>query len=86
MKPHLTLTHLVAAVLTALLVVAMTLAAVFVLVKTTIKVAEMSNPMFRGLAVGAELLLGVVLLMGMVYLGTHMAARIFGGGPPPAGD
>ena len=29
-------------------------------------------------AMGAELLLGVVLLMGTVWLATHLAVRIFG--------
>ncbi len=86
MKQRITYTHLLAAVLTTLLVVAMTLAAVFLLVKVTFTIAEMSNPMFRAAAVLAELVLGAVLLVGTVYMATHLAVRIFGGGTPRAGD
>jgi len=74
---------MLAAVLTALLVVAMTLGAMLVLVRATLAVAQMSNPLLRALAVVAELVLGVVLLVGTVYLATHLAVRIFGGGTPP---
>lgn len=70
--------RLLAAVLTALLIVAMTLGAMLVLVRATLEVAQMSNPLLRALAVVAELVLGVVLLVGTVYLATHLAVRIFG--------
>ena len=72
---------MVLAVLTALLTVAMTLVAMLVLVQATLTVAQMTNPMLRALAVAAELVLGVVLLVGTVYLATRLAVRIFGGGP-----
>ena len=72
---------MVLAVLTALLTVAMTLVAMLVLVEATLTVAQMTNPMLRALAVAAELVLGVVLLVGTVYLATRLAVRIFGGGP-----
>ncbi len=69
--------RLLAAVLTTLLIVAMTLGAMLVLVRATLEVAQMSNPLLRALAVVAELVLGVVLLVGTVYLATHLAVRIF---------
>ena len=77
--------RLFAAVLTTLLVVAMTLASVFVLVGASIKVAQMDSPWLRAMAVAAELVLGVLLLVGTIHLATHAAVRIFGGGPanPP---
>ena len=74
-----------AAALTALLVVAMTLAAVFVLVGASIAVAQMNSPVMRGVAVAAELTLGVLLLVGTVYLATRVAVFIFGDKPPNAG-
>ena len=73
--------RLLAAVLIALLVVAMTLASVFVLVGASIEVAQMDSPWLRAVAVVAELVLGVLLLVGTVYLATHAALRIFGGEP-----
>ena len=73
----------IAAMLTTLLIVAMTLGAMLVLVRATLEVAQMSNPLLRAVAVAAELVLGVVLLVGTVYLATHLAVRIFGRGPTP---
>jgi len=72
--------RLLAAILIAVLVVATTLASVFMLVATSIKVAEMSSPLLRAAAVAAELVLGVLLLVGTVYLATHAAVLIFGEG------
>jgi hypothetical protein len=37
----------------------------------------------RAVAIAAELLLGVVLLLGTVWLATHLAVRIFGGKESP---
>ena len=65
-------------VLTAILIVAMTLAAMFTLVRTTIYVTSIPSPLQRAVAIVAELLLGVVLLLGTVWLATHLAVRIFG--------
>jgi len=67
------------AALAALLTVAMTLVAMLVLVEATLTVAQMTSPLQRALAVMAELILGVVLLVGTVYLATRLAVRIFGG-------
>jgi hypothetical protein len=68
------------AVLAALaipVIVAMTLGAMFILVRATLIVSSLPSPVMRGVAFGAELLLGVVLLLGTVWLATHFAVRIF---------
>jgi hypothetical protein len=63
---------------TALLIVGITLGAMFVLVRATLGIAQMQSPILRGMAVAAELVLGVVLLVGTIYLATHLAVLIFG--------
>lgn len=68
---------IVAAALTPPLIIGMTLGAMFVLVRTTLVVMQVPNPMLRGAAVAAELLLGVILLLGTVWVATHIAVRIF---------
>jgi hypothetical protein len=68
---------LLAYVLTTVLIVAMTLGAMLVLVQATQYVTSLESPLQRAAAVGAELLLGVVLLLGTVWLATHLAVRIF---------
>ena len=73
---------LLIAILATVLVIVTTLAAILVLVQATIHVAAMTNPMLRAAAVLAELMLGVVLLLGTLYLATHLAVRIFA--PPRA--
>ena len=77
--------QILASVLTTLLTIAMTLAAMFVLVAATIKVTAIPSPLARGLAVAAELVLGMVLLLGTVWLATHLAVRIFRVEPPAPG-
>jgi uncharacterized PurR-regulated membrane protein YhhQ (DUF165 family) len=67
-----------ASVLTALLIIVITLAAMFSLVRATIAVAEIPNPLLRAIATGLELVLGIVVLVGTVYLATHLAVRIYG--------
>ena len=67
-----------ASALTTILIVAMTLAAMFALVRLTVYVTSIPSPVQRGLAVAAELLVGVVLLLGTVWVATHFAVRIFG--------
>lgn len=66
-----------ASVLTTILIVAMTLGAMFILVQATQYVTSLDSPLQRAAAVVAELLLGVVLLLGTVWLATHLAVRIF---------
>ncbi|OLE48409.1 MAG: hypothetical protein AUG46_03580 [Acidobacteria bacterium 13_1_20CM_3_58_11] len=69
---------ILASVLTTILIVMMTLGAMFILVRATVYVTSLESPVQRAAAMGAELLLGVVLLMGTVWLATHLAVRIFG--------
>jgi len=71
-------TKLILGVLTAALAVGLTLAAMFALVSATLSIAQMTSPVVRALAVAAELVLGVILLVGTVYVTTHLAVRIFG--------
>jgi hypothetical protein len=69
--------RILASILTTALIIAMTLAAMFVLVDTTLKVTAIVSPLQRAVAIGAELVLGIVLLLGTVWLATHLAVRIF---------
>lgn len=73
-----------ASVLTTVLIVAMTLGAMFILVQATDYVTSLESPLERTVAIGAELLLGVVLLLGTVWLATHLAVRIFAKNEPAA--
>ena len=75
---------IIASVLTTALIVAMTLGAMFILVQATVYVTSLVSPLQRGLAMCAELLLGVVLLLGTIWLATHLAVRIFAKDEPPA--
>jgi hypothetical protein len=68
---------ILAYILTTILIVAMTLGAMFILVRATVYVTSLESPLDRATAIGAELLLGVVLLLGTVWLATHLAVRIF---------
>ena len=62
----------------AALAVALTLGSVIVLVGATISISRMSNPAMRALATLAELLTGMLWLVGTVYIVTHLAVLIFG--------
>ncbi len=75
---------ILASFLTVVLIVAMTLAALFILVRATLYVTSLESPLQRTGAIGAELLLGVVLLLGTVWLATHLAVRIFSIKQPPS--
>lgn len=78
--------RILASILTTVLIIAMTLGAMFVLVDATLKVTAIVSPLQRALAVAAELVLGIVLLLGTVWLATHLAVRIFHvPEPPPPG-
>jgi len=76
--------RILASILTTILIVAMTLAAMFILVQATEYVTALESPLQRAAAMGAELLLGVVLLLGTVWLATHLAVRIFTAKQPPS--
>ena len=67
----------VASIFTTILIVAMSLSAMFILVWATERVTVIASPLRRIAAIAAELLLGVVLLLGTVWLATHLAVRIF---------
>jgi heme/copper-type cytochrome/quinol oxidase subunit 3 len=73
---------ILASVLTTALIVAMTLGAMFVLVQATEYVTSLVSPLQRAVAIAAEMLLGVVLLLGTVWLATHLAVRIFAKNEP----
>jgi hypothetical protein len=69
---------ILASALTIFLTITMTLAAIFTLVRATVYVTSIDSPVQRAAAITAELLLGVVLLLGTIWLATHLAVRIFG--------
>src|SRR5260370_2039026 len=75
---------ILASVLTTILIVAMPLGAMFILVQATEYVTALESPLQRAPAMGAELLLGVVLLLGTVWLATHLAVRIFASKDSPS--
>ena len=62
----------------AALAVTLTLGSVIVLVGATISISRMTNPAMRALATAAELLTGMLWLVGTVYIVTHLGVLIFG--------
>ena len=79
--------QLFASIVTTLLTIALTLAAMFVLVDATLRVTAIASPLQRALALAAEVVLGIVLLLGTVWVATHLAVRIFHvEEPPPTGE
>jgi hypothetical protein len=60
------------------LAVALTLGSVIMLVGATISISRMRNPAMRALATIAELLTGMLWLVGTIYIVTHLAVLIFG--------
>jgi hypothetical protein len=68
---------ILASVFTIVLIVAMTLGAMLLLVQATLYVTSIPFILQRAAAIFAELLLGVVLLLGTIWLATHLAVRIF---------
>jgi hypothetical protein len=81
------MTRILASIVTTVLIVAMTLGAMFTLVRATAFVTSIPSPLQRAIAIVAELFLGVVLLLGTVWLATHLAVRIFSvkDAPSPGG-
>jgi hypothetical protein len=69
--------RILGSILTTLLTIAMTLVAMYVLVDATLRVTAIVSPWERAAAIAAELVLGIVLLLGTVWLATHFAVRIF---------
>jgi hypothetical protein len=66
-----------ASILTTIMIVAMTLSAMAILVRATLYVTSIRSPLIRAGAMAAEMLLGVILLLGTVWLATHLAVLIF---------
>jgi len=62
---------ILASIITTVLIVAMTLAAMFALVWATVRVTSLPTPLERAVGMGLELLFGVVLLLGTTWLATH---------------
>lgn len=77
---------ILASIITTMLIVAMTLAAMFALVWATVKVTSLPTSLERAVGMGLELLLGIVLLLGTTWLATHLAVRIFSQKVPPSVD
>ena len=69
--------RILASILTTILIIVITLVAMFVLVGATLKVTAIQSPVTRAVAIGAEIVLGIALLLGTVWLATHLAVRIF---------
>ena len=67
-----------ALVIVAALAVTLTLGSVIVLVGASISISRMTNPAMQALATVAELLTGMLWLVGTIYIVTHLAALIFG--------
>jgi hypothetical protein len=65
------------------LAVTLTLGSAIVLVGATISISRMTNPAMRALATVAELLTGMLWLVGTIYIVTHLAVLIFGNDPSP---
>ena len=77
---------ILAYIVTIVLIVAMTLTAMFALVWATVRVTSLPAPFERAVGMGLELLLGIVLLLGTTWLATHLAVRIFSPKEPPPVD
>jgi len=77
---------ILASIFTVILTIALTLAAMFVLVDATLRVTAITAPAARAVAIGAELVLGIVLLLGTVWVATHLAVRIFHAEDAPKPD
>jgi len=68
---------ILASALTTILIVALTLGAMFLLVQATEYVTSLASPFERAFAMGAEILLRVVLLLGTIWIAMYLAVRIF---------
>jgi hypothetical protein len=73
-----------ASILTTVLIIALTLGAMSALVAATLKVTAIQSPLQRAFAIGVDLVLGIVLLLGTVWVATHLAVRIFHVQEPPS--
>jgi hypothetical protein len=82
--------RILASVTAVLGAAALTLACMIALVQGTIRAVSIDQIPLRVLAVTADFILGTVLLLGCIYLATHLAVRIVGVGqaefPPLPAD
>jgi hypothetical protein len=72
--------RILASVTAVLGAAALTLACMIALVQGTIRAVNIDRIPLRFLAVSADLVLGTLLLLGCIYLATHLAVRIVGVG------
>jgi len=72
--------RILASVTAVLGAAALTLACMIALVEGTIRAVSIDQIPLRVVAVAADLVLGTVLLLGCIYLATHLAVRIVGVG------
>jgi hypothetical protein len=72
--------RILASVTAVLGAAAVTLACMIALVQGTIRAVSIDPIPLRALAVAADLVLGTFLLLGCIYLATHLAVRILGVG------
>ena len=81
--------RILASVAAVLVSAALTLAAMIALVQATVRAVSIAHIPLRILGVAAELLLGPILLLGCIYLATHLAVLVLGVGQvafPPLPD
>ena len=69
--------RVILSILTTLMIVATTLSAMVILERATLYVTSIRSPLPRAGAIAAEISLGVVLLLGTVWLATHVVVLIF---------
>jgi hypothetical protein len=69
--------RVILSILTTLMIVATTLSAMVILERATLYVTSIRSPLPRAAAIAAEISLGVVLLLGTVWLATHVVVLIF---------
>jgi TPP-dependent trihydroxycyclohexane-1,2-dione (THcHDO) dehydratase len=72
-----------ASLLVVAMAVALTLSFVILLVGADIRISRIANPVLQGMAVMAELFIGIAGLLGTVFLSTRLAVRIFRKTLPP---
>jgi hypothetical protein len=72
--------RILASVTAVLGAAALTLACMIALVQGTIRAVSIEPIPLRVLAVAADLLFGTIILLGCIYLATHLAVRILGVG------
>jgi hypothetical protein len=69
---------IIAAIFTTILTVIISLSSMYILDRTTLYVSTIASPLRWSMAVAAALFLGVTLLLGTVWIATHLSVRIFG--------